>query len=101
LPSRSSTRGHHQQSDVRDGSFSDFDAPKREVHFAPNNGHRQCGAARPISANKRLMHRSKGIFDHRVGPGGQASFAEILGSALVSTQCWTNAATNFEAALHE
>jgi len=53
LPSRSSTRGHHQQSDVRDGSFSDFDAPKREVHFAPNNGHRQCGAARPISANSR------------------------------------------------
>jgi hypothetical protein len=47
-----------------------------------------------------LMHRSKGIFDHPVG-SGQPCFAEILGNALVSTQCWTNAATNFEAALHE
>jgi hypothetical protein len=27
------------------------DAPKREVRFAPINGHRQLGGARPISAN--------------------------------------------------
>jgi hypothetical protein len=35
--------------------------------------------------HKRLVHRSKGIFDRRVGTGGQACFAEILGDALVST----------------
>jgi hypothetical protein len=27
------------------------DAPKREVRFAPINGHRQLGGARPISAD--------------------------------------------------
>jgi hypothetical protein len=54
-----------------------------------------------VGSVPRLMHRSKGIFDHRVGTGGQPCFTEILGNALVSTQCWTNAATNFEAALHE
>lgn len=43
------------------------------------------------------MHRSKGIMDHRVGTGGQPCFAEIPDNALISTQCWTNAATNFEA----
>jgi hypothetical protein len=31
--------------------------------------------------------------DHRVGTGAQPCFAEILGNALVSTQCWTSAAT--------
>ena len=36
---------------VSRGSNSDLDAPKREVRFAPINGHRQLGAARPISAN--------------------------------------------------
>jgi len=41
------------------------------------------------------------IFDYRVGTGGQRCLAEILGNALVSTQCWANAATDFEAALHE
>ncbi len=58
-------------------------------------------SACPFRANKRLMRRSKGIFDHRVGTGGQPCFAEILGNALVSTQFWTMQSPIFEAALHE
>jgi hypothetical protein len=53
-------------------------------------------ASRPLRAKTGLMHRSERIFDHRVGTGGQPCFAEILGNALISTQCWRNAATNFE-----
>jgi hypothetical protein len=35
---------------VRVGSNQDLDAPKRNVPFAPINGHHQLGAARQISA---------------------------------------------------
>ena len=41
------------------GSDSDLDGPKREVRFAPINGHRQLGLARQICASNGLMHRSK------------------------------------------
>lgn len=45
--------------DFRSGSHWDLDVPEREVRFAPLNGHRQRGGARPLSANKRLMRCSK------------------------------------------
>jgi hypothetical protein len=35
----------------RYGSLPDFDASQQMVRFAPNNGHRERGTARPLSAN--------------------------------------------------
>jgi hypothetical protein len=46
--------GHYLRDyDVRCGSDSDLDAPQREVRFAPINGNRQSGAARPICAHEQ------------------------------------------------
>jgi len=41
------------------GSFPDVDAPKREVRFAPINGHPQRDGHVRLSANSGLVHRSK------------------------------------------
>ena len=73
--------------ELRIAAISNFHHSATFAHLAP----------RPLRARTGLLHRSKRIFDHRVGMGGQPCFAEILGSALISTQCWTNAATIFEA----
>jgi hypothetical protein len=43
------------------------DAPKREVRFAPINGHRQLGGARPISANTRPQGVVAGLRQHPRG----------------------------------
>src|ERR1700745_3216753 len=86
---------------ILDSQSRPFGAPPVNVWVTLDRGHRADTPALLGSATSGLMHRSKGIFDHRVGTGGQPCFTEILGNAPVSTQCWTNAATNFEAALHE
>ena len=45
LTDKSVAREELEPLQSRFGSFSDLDAPTREVRFAPINGHRQLGAA--------------------------------------------------------
>jgi hypothetical protein len=42
------------------GSFPDLGARNRDVRFTQISRHRRLDHLRPLSANKRLMHRSKG-----------------------------------------
>jgi hypothetical protein len=69
--------------ELRIAAISNFHQSATLAHLVP----------RPLRARTGLMHRRYSI----TASAGQPRFAEIAGNALISTHCWTNATTNFEA----